>query len=147
MNNDFKAIENLLFRVGSEVVNKAKDIAPYVTGNLKRDIQVFDEYIGKGEVSVGNTLLAEYAPYVHEGTGIYGKYQRKITPKNGKAMKTPWGYRKSIKGQEAQPYLTDAVKNYIASGDFDKAISDAGDDLSEEFFSTLKDSLKNASIK
>lgn len=148
MNNDkLQAIENLLFRVGSEVANEAKEIAPYQTGNLKRDIQVFDEHIGKGEVSIGNSLLAKYAPYVHEGTGLYGKHKKRITPKNKKALKTPFGIFKSTKGQKAQPYLTDGLSNYIKNGGFDRAINDCGDELSEEIFDTLKDSLKNITIK
>lgn len=42
---------------------------------------------------------AEYGRYVVEGTGLYGPRKKKITPKNAKALKTPWGPRKSIKGQ------------------------------------------------
>lgn len=148
MNKDnLQAIEKLLFRVGSEVANEAKEIAPYKTGNLKRDIQVFDEHLGRGEVSIGNSLLAKYAPYVHEGTGIYGKMQKKITPKNKKALKTPFGVFKSVNGQKAQPYLRDGLSNYIKSGGFDRAINDCGDELSEVIFDNLKDSMKNITIK
>jgi hypothetical protein len=146
-NRDLQAIEKLLFRVGSEVANEAKDIAPYQKGNLKRDIQVFDEHIGKGEVSIGNSLLVEYAPFVHEGTGLYGKHKRKIIPKNKKALKTPFGIFKSTKGQKAQPYLTDGLSNYIKSGALDRAIDACGDEMSEEIFDNLKKSLKNISIK
>jgi len=148
MNKDnLQAIEKLLFRVGSEVANEAKETAPYQTGNLKRDIQVFSEHLDKGEVSIGNSLLAEYAPFVHEGTGLYGKHKRKITPKNKKALKTPFGIFKSTKGQKAQPYLTDGLSNYIKSGGFDRAIDACGDEMSEEIFDNLKDSLKNIEIK
>lgn len=34
-----------LFRIGSGVRYRAKQVAPYKTGNLKKDIQVFDERI------------------------------------------------------------------------------------------------------
>ena len=144
---DNKAIQKLLFRFGSEIVDIAQDNAPYVSGNLHNDIQIFDENLTNLEIEVGNSLLTPYAPFVHEGTGIYGKYKRKITPKKGKAMKTPWGYRTSIKGQKAQPYLSDAVQSYISSGAFDKAIDAAGDEISEDIFKNLKESLKNTSIK
>ncbi len=133
MDNDkLQAIEKLLFRVGAEVVNEAKEIAPYKTGDLKRDIQVFDEHINKGEVSIGNSLLAKYAPYVHYGTGRQAKGKSKAPKK---------------KGQKAQPYLSDGLNNYIRSGGFDRAINDCGNEISEEIFKGLKDSLKNISIK
>ncbi|WP_459899796.1 hypothetical protein [Campylobacter concisus] len=47
------------------------------TGNLKRDIRVFE--VTAGEVKVGNTLKAKYAKYVHSGTRAHV-----IKPKNKK---------------------------------------------------------------
>jgi|GEM_PF-735718 len=145
--NEFEAIKKLLYRVGSEIANEAKEIAPYDEGDLKRDIQIFDNTIDKGEISVGNSKLTPYARHVHEGTGIYGKKRRKITPKKKKALKTPFGVFKSIKGQKAQPYLTDGVDNYIKNGGFDRALDACGDEICEEVFDGLKDSLTNIKIK
>lgn len=51
---------------------------------------------------------AEYAPYVHEGTGIYAK--------EGNGRKTPWVYRTlegdfyTTRGQEPNPFLKDAFE-------------------------------------
>lgn len=76
------------------------------------------EIIGR----VGNTM--EYAPYVHQGTGIYAK--------NGDGRQTPWKYKaKSGKykgwhitvGQKPQPFLEKAkidnigkVENILKEG-------------------------------
>lgn len=66
------------------------------------DISAF-EIVGM----IGSTL--EYAPYVHEGTGIYAK--------DGNGRKTPWGYTVMAgkykgfhwtRGQRPQPFLEDA---------------------------------------
>lgn len=86
---DKQELEKFLFRVGSEIVSDAKDIAPYATGNLQSDIQVFDENISSLEIEVGNSKLTPYAIYVHEGTSAH-----EIRPKNKKALKTPYGPRK-----------------------------------------------------
>lgn len=84
MSDELEAIKNLLYRVGAEVVNEAKDIAPYAKGNLKRDIQVFTDDINKLEIDIGNTLLAPYALYVHEGTGLFGPKKKRIILKKQK---------------------------------------------------------------
>ncbi|MEK6744290.1 MAG: hypothetical protein AABZ15_11790 [Nitrospirota bacterium] len=54
--------------------------------------------------------LADYGRYVVEGTGLFGPFKRKIVPKNAKALKTPWGPRKSIKGQEPNDFITRGVE-------------------------------------
>ena len=54
--------------------------------------------------------LADYGRYVIEGTGLYGPHKQKIVPKNAKALKTPWGPRKSIKGQEPNDFITRGVE-------------------------------------
>lgn len=140
---DDKEIENFLFRVGSEVASEAKDLAPYETGNLERDIQVFDDNISNHEIEVGNSKLTPYAIHVHEGTGIYGIKKKPITPKNKKALKTPYGLKKSVKGQKAQPYLDDALKNYNP----DRALSDLGDKISEELFKDIEKNFKTFGVK
>lgn len=56
-----KPLEKLLFRIATEVANRAKTIAPVDTANLKKDIQVFDDNIHNLEVEIGNTTLAPYA--------------------------------------------------------------------------------------
>lgn len=70
---------------------------------------VFGQITGR----VGNTL--EYAPYVHQGTGIYAK--------DGDGRKTPWKYKAEggqyagwhiTKGQKPQPFLEKAKVDNIA---------------------------------
>ncbi|UBK38680.1 HK97 gp10 family phage protein [Clostridium perfringens] len=70
---------------------------------------VFGQIIGR----VGNTL--EYAPYVHQGTGIYAK--------DGNGRKTPWKYKveagkykgwHTTVGQKPQPFLEKAKVDNIA---------------------------------
>ncbi|WP_419258282.1 HK97-gp10 family putative phage morphogenesis protein, partial [Campylobacter fetus] len=61
-----KIFKNFMFRVGAEIVNESKAIAPFKTGNLKKDIQVFKA--DQTSVTIGNSKLAHYAKFVHFGT-------------------------------------------------------------------------------
>lgn len=141
-----EAIENLLFRVASEVATAAKDIAPKDTGNLQTDIKV--KHIDYGDLSaeIGNSKITPYAEFVHNGTGLYGEHHTRIVPKNGKALKTPFGYRKSVAGQKAQPYLSDGFETYVNSGGFDRALSSCATSLKKEVLKNIEISLKNVSV-
>ena len=140
-----KTLQQLLLQVGHAIETEAATIAPKDKGRLAGDIQVFDDEIDQLRVSIGNSSLIPYALFVHEGTGIHGKYKRRITPKKAKALKTPWGYRKSIAGQKAQPYLSDALENILSSGVVDNIIESFGEDVTKEIRNELRASLKNAS--
>lgn len=61
------AVEALLLRVAHEIEAEAKETAPKVEGDLVRDIQVFMDDLANLEVSIGNSKLIEYAPFVHGG--------------------------------------------------------------------------------
>ena len=90
------------------VEGEARKNCPVDQGPLKASITsetetTEEEVIGR----VGSNL--EYAPYVHNGTGIYAK--------DGNGRKTPWGYTvKAGKykgfhwthGQKPQPFLENA---------------------------------------
>ena len=85
------------------VERDAKKNCPVDVGRLRdsieHDVDVQDSTI---EGYVGTNV--EYAPYVHEGTGIYTTGGRN----------TPWFYYDDGKlirtvGQQAQPFLQDAV--------------------------------------
>ena len=90
------------------VESEARKNCPVDQGPLKASITseteiTEEEVIGR----VGSNL--EYAPYVHNGTGIYAK--------DGNGRKTPWGYTvKAGKykgfhwthGQKPQPFLENA---------------------------------------
>jgi len=128
---DNKEIQKFLFRAASEIVSDAKDIAPYATGNLQADIQVWDDNIENLEVEVGNSKLAPYARFVHEGTKAHV-----IRPKTKKALKTPWGPRKKVNhpGTKANPYLQKAVDGYNA----ENALDELGDKINEDIFKEIK---------
>ena len=71
----------------------------------------------KGGQFSGTSL---YPVYVHEGTGLYGAFHRRITPRRAKAMvfvgRTGLVIAKSTKGQKAQPYVRrgyEAAQAYI----------------------------------
>lgn len=87
------------------VKTAAVEEAPSDTGILRASMvtdveRKSDEIVGM----VGNT--SEYAPYVHQGTGIYAK--------DGNGRKTPWSYFVAsgrykgwhrTKGQKPNPFL------------------------------------------
>ena len=140
------AVEALLLRVAHEIEAEAKEVAPKVEGDLARDIQVFMDNLANLEVSIGNSKLIEYAPFVHGGTGLYGPKKKRITPREKKALKTPYGPRKSIAGQQAQPYLTDAAASILSSGKLDRIFDDFTDRLGDEVFDAVRNTLKNLRV-
>ena len=142
---DKKHIEAFLFRVGTEIVNDAKDIAPIGPdrivnnteiqgGNLQADIKVWDENISNFQIEVGNSNLTPYAIFVHEGTKPHI-----IRPKNKRGLankKTGAFFGKEVKhpGTKANPYLQKAVDNY----NFNPALDDLGTKINEDLFENIK---------
>lgn len=115
MNSIYK---RFIFRVASEVVNNAKGIAPYKTGNLKKDIKVIG-YSHKKAV-IGNTKLVPYAKFVHFGTKphmIKVKKARALANKNGKVF----GKKVNCPGAKENPYLKNALDSYIKGSGFTRA--------------------------
>lgn len=90
------------------VENEAKRNCPTDDGILKASIHhVVKENAYEGVVGTN----VEYAPYVHEGTGIYAK--------NGNGRQTPWKYQDAkgqwhtTQGQKSNPFLQNAAdSNY-----------------------------------
>ena len=141
MKNLNKILEKFLYRVGAETVNVAKEhTAPIKTGNLKRDIMVVR--VDARSVTIGNTAGVRYAKFVHGGTGLYGAKKRKITPKKARELKTPYGYRKSIKGQKPNPYLLKAWEGYKIRG-LRRATAALAKDIREEVVKEMKITLKS----
>ena len=139
MKNLDKALRNFIYRVGAETVNVAKEhTAPIKTGALKRNIKVIR--VDARSVTIGNTAGVGYAKFVHEGTGLYGAKKRKITPKKARALKTPYGYRKSIKGQKPNPYLLKAWNKYKLRG-LARAQAVLTKDIGHELVTEIKASL------
>ena len=139
MNID-KISENFLFQIGSEVADIAGEkTAQFKTGNLKKDIQVIN--VSPKSVTIGNTLKASYAKFVHGGTGIYGPKKAKIRAKKARALKTPYGFRKSIKGQKPNPYLENAFNEYLKSG-LKRAANSLAKEIGTKMASNIKITLK-----
>lgn len=88
---------------------KAKDSCSVDDGTLRASIS-HEIVSGKGEGIVGTNV--EYAPYVHEGTGIHAK--------NGNGRQTPWRYKDAqgkwhtTQGQKPNPFLQDALDEEIS---------------------------------
>ncbi|MHC5248819.1 HK97 gp10 family phage protein [Enterococcus sp. LJL90] len=106
-------IQDLLVRnmdIALDVVaDTAKSNVGVQTGALRADTRPLGVEIRGDEVvgAVGNSL--EYAPYHHQGTGIYAV--------DGNGRKTPWVYKDPktgdvvfTKGSKPNPYLKNAVE-------------------------------------
>lgn len=115
--------ERFLRKAGAMVERDAKRNCPVDTGQLRSSIT----HEVKGDVCAVGTNV-EYAPYVHQGTGIYAV--------NGDGRPTPWRYQDdegnwhSTIGQKPQPFLT-------------KALDQNRDEISKMFYEMLEESLRN----
>jgi hypothetical protein len=97
----------------SEGLAKAK--AGFKTGNLRRNItrtRAHETRPNHHSAAVGVSRQAPYGVYTHEGTGIFGKHHRVITPHTGNVLVFRIGnrvlFRPSVKGQRANPFIRDA---------------------------------------
>ena len=102
-----EAIVSALEDACQMIENTAVDKCPVDDGTLRASIthsveREENKFVG----AVGSNL--EYAPYVHEGTGIYAREGKGRTD-------VPWVYRDakgnfySTKGQKPKPFLRDAI--------------------------------------
>ena len=137
-------LKNFLFRIGSGIVLKAKYTAPIKTGNLKKDIQVFDDRIENLEIEIGNTRLAPYAKFVHDGTAPHV-----IKPKKMKALanvKTGQMFGKKVNhpGTKANPYLLNAAEDFFDSQDFAAAKRSLAQKIGEEVARDIRASLRRS---
>ncbi len=139
-------LEELLLRIAFEIEAEAKEIAPKREGDLARDIQVFMDNLAALDVSIGNSTLIEYAPFVHSGTGLYGPNKKRITPREKQALRTPYGPRKSIAGQKPQPYLNDAASNILSSGKLDIIFDEFSGRLGDDVFDAIRSQLKSLHV-
>lgn len=112
-NATLKIIEGLAKNMELACLTVQRDAmknCPYDTGVLRAamfyQVKLIDGKLIKG--TVGNTM--EYAPYVHQGTGIYAI--------DGNGRKTPWNWgnrgsnkwpgRRGFSGGRANPFLENA---------------------------------------
>lgn len=131
--------EKFLFRVGSETANEAKTIAPYKTGNLKKDIQIIS--VNDKSVTIGNTKLAPYAKFVYFGTKphmIKVKKARALANKNGKVF----GKKVNHPGTKANSYLKNALDSYIKGGGFTRAKSALANEVKSMVLNDIKKAFK-----
>lgn len=122
-NREFvNSIKEATFKIAMETYKNMEKASLFLEGEAKKNCPVdqgplraamfsnvemtSNEIIG----TVANSM--EYAPYVHQGTGIYSK--------NGDGRKTPWTYYvpagkyagwHKTEGQKPQPFLEDAKNN------------------------------------
>jgi hypothetical protein len=108
---------NLLATIEALAVKKA----PVKTGNLARSrTSNASEDGNHGTLS----FTAPYAVYVHEGTGLFGIYHRRIVPTNKKALFWPGAKHpvKSIAGMKGRPWVTEAVDEIDATAEFNEGM-------------------------
>jgi hypothetical protein len=95
--------------------------APVRSGNLARSrtTSVLDDGL-KGILS----FTAPYAFFVHEGTGLFGIYHKRIVPTNKKAMFWPGAKHpvKSTAGMKGRPWVTDAVNEIDVNAVFQEGM-------------------------
>ena len=96
------------------VVREAKKNAPVDMGTLRAAIT---HDVAFDSLSITGRILCnlDYAPFVHQGTGIYAK--------DGTGRMTPWSYCVkagndeewyTTRGQKPQPFLEDAKLNNLS---------------------------------
>lgn len=132
--------KKFLFRVGTETANEAKTIAPYKTGNLKKDIKVIS-YSHK-KVIVGNTKLAPYAKFVHFGTKPHIIKAKKARALANKKSGVVFGKKVNHPGTKANAYLKNAFDNYIRSEGFTRAKSALVRDIKQGIITDIKKGFK-----
>ncbi|CDF65223.1 HK97-gp10 family putative phage morphogenesis protein [Campylobacter fetus] len=135
-----KIFKNFMFKVGAEVVNDSKAIAPFKTGNLKKDIQVFKA--DQTSVTIGNSKLAPYAKFVHFGTKPHIIRVKKAKALANKKAGLCFGKQVNHPGTKAQPYLEDGLNNYISSSGLARAKEDLAKDVRNKVLNDIKKALK-----
>lgn len=110
-----KELKKRLTRAGQYLEGEAVKKAPIDQGQLRGSMfSELVEHNGRLSVRVGNS--AEYAIYVHQGTGVYAL--------EGNGRKTPWRVPEIVGGkyapggwwtigQKANPFLTTALNTNL----------------------------------
>ncbi|AIR80150.1 TPA: HK97 gp10 family phage protein [Campylobacter fetus subsp. venerealis] len=143
-----KIFEKFLFRIGSETVGVAKGIAPYKTGNLKKDIQVIS--VNDKSILIGNTTLAPYAKFVHYGTKPHIIKIKKAkalawnsSGQTGSRGTKAFARKVNHPGTKAQPYLENALDRYLSSGGFTRAKTALASEVKSKVISDIKKAFKS----
>ena len=99
-------ITRALLKIAERAREHAWDAAPYRTGDLRASLTV--QELDATTAAMGTNL--EYAIFVHQGTGLWGPFKRRITPIRKGALYWPGAAHpvQSVKGQPPQPFLETA---------------------------------------
>lgn len=113
-----KLLVGALEDIQERIYDTARHLAPEDTGILKREgigktpIRRIAPNIWRGTVGLKREPF--YGIFVHDGTGIYGPRKSPIVPRTAPYLKFTIGDRtfrlKSVRGQEAQPFVTEAYR-------------------------------------
>ncbi len=124
-----------LLKIGERARELAWEDAPYRSGDLRSSLTVQET---RDEVVVGTAL--DYALYVHQGTGLYGPHQQRITPVRKKALAWPGAPHpvKSVAGQHPQPFLETALEKVRAEVEI-LAAPDIGQAAAAQLHRALRD--------
>lgn len=106
------AVARDILRRAKRVEGRAKRLAPVDTGRLRSSIST--EMVSRDTPTARVGTNVKYAPYVHNGTGIYGPRGAVIrsvqasvlvfTPRGGSTVFTRFS-----RGQRPQPFLQNAL--------------------------------------
>lgn len=114
----------LVERFADRVANRAKIYAPQDTGRLRNRIVPRPAFVLTAtRVQCYVVADTRYAVWQHEGTGIYGPYRRRITPRRARFLRFYWKKRgaivfyRSVRGTPATKYLIKAVRD-VCTEDF-----------------------------
>lgn len=117
-----RLLRETIDEIADEIEDLANSKIPDDTGELRavgidrkdlqRRVQGPGGLVTKTELSVPK--VPKYAKWVHDGTGIYGPRGVPITPRKAPFLvfnvDGKWFKKKSVLGQEPQPYLKEAVE-------------------------------------
>lgn len=129
-----EGVEDMMLRLGEDVAGGKRagmttvmeDMVaaidpeiPTVTSNLRNQKAINISLDGdRGEL----VYTQEYGLFVNEGTGIFGPSGKPITPKKAKALKTPYGPRKSVKGMEGRHFVEKGMAKLDPAASYERGM-------------------------
>lgn len=105
-------------KVADRTVSYARSAAPVDQGTLRGSIHAEVSYSDR-QVRAVVSADADYALYVHEGTGVYGPRGRPIRPKRAQFLVFPSRrgggrgglvFAREVQGQRPNPFLLEALR-------------------------------------
>jgi hypothetical protein len=110
-----------MINLAEEVEARSKKAAPVKTGNLLREIV---SWVSGGGTKATVTSQAPYSLWVHEGTGLFGPFKRRIVPTTKKALFWPGASHpvRSTAGMRGNPFFTRALGQINPQGVFEQGV-------------------------